>query len=451
MAADANVDPSQLSYPSGAGRLASDPGANGGTALVLDGSGAAVTTVNSPQDLTRVVARVRGDGCIGPPSITLAVDGEPVFSGYVNNTSYSEVGGDAGGQAGAHTLAVTLNNPYAMPLLGCQRRLWVGGLTVYGQPFAPHSFVNTPLAADAPLDPRSASMVGDLVRQVNGHSAWVNTTGYGVPVYTVPAGQPTTAVEPTTSVSPDLRTQWRAVPLPPNAQPSSGSDHQLCVYQPSTDTLWEFEGLQRGLLGQWTAFWGGRMTNVSANPGYFVDPPGSQYGATATAISLLAGLQRIGELRAGAIHHTVAFTLPEPRNAFRWPAQRMDHGLTNFSSNPIPEGTIFRLPASMDVSALGLSPYARMLARAVQSYGMVVRDRGDAVAFAAEDPSPTGTDPYGGPRGIFGGELPDGNGALARFPWDRLQVVAVPARATAAPRMAAQESPSRAARRKRHP
>ncbi|HEV3229091.1 MAG TPA: hypothetical protein VGY97_06430 [Solirubrobacteraceae bacterium] len=52
---------------------------------------------------------------------------------------------------------------------------------------------------------------------------------------------------------------------------------------------------------------------------------------------------------------------------------------------------------------------------------MVVRDRGDAVAFAAEDPSPTGTNPYGGPSGIFGGQLPDSNGALAHFPWDQLQ------------------------------
>jgi hypothetical protein len=424
-AADTQIGAAQLTYPPGAGQRVSDPGASGGTALRLDGDGAAWATVAVPQDLTRVVAEVRADQCLGAPSMTMSLDGQAIYTGSVGNASYWEVGSDVGGTAGPHTLSIALTNPYGSPLLGCQRRLWVGSVTINGQPFVPESFVNKPLATDARLDPNSPGLVADLVRQVDRYGTWVNTSDYGVPVYTVSANYPTRRVESATPTA-GLDPQWAAVPLPSDAQPASGSDHQLCVYQPSTDTLWEFEGLQRDIWGRWTAWSGGRMMHVSTNPGYFIDPPGPQFGATATGISVLAGLQRIGELKAGAIHHVVAFALPQPRDEFRWPAQRMDPGLTNRAPNSIPEGTIFRLPANLHIDALPLSPYGRILAHAVQSYGMVVRDRGGAVGFAAESPR-FGGDPYSEPGGVFRGQRPDGHGALAHFPWDKLEVVAPPA------------------------
>jgi hypothetical protein len=58
-----------------------------------------------------------------------------------------------------------------------------------------------------------------------------------------------------------------------------------------------------------------------------------------------------------------------------------------------------------------------MLAKAAQTYGMVVRDHSGSVVFYGEDATPTGTDPW---PGYFGGEP---SAALARFPLEHLQLM----------------------------
>jgi len=87
----------------------------------------------------------------------------------------------------------------------------------------------------------------------------INTTSWSVPVYTVPAEQPTVTVTlEDASKSPALQSAWDAVPLPADAQPAEGSDKHLVVWQPSTDRLWEFWHLEQTLAG-WRAAWGGAM------------------------------------------------------------------------------------------------------------------------------------------------------------------------------------------------
>ena len=118
----------------------------------------------------------------------------------------------------------------------------------------------------------------------------------------------------------------------------------------------------------------------------------------------------------------------------RPPATRSD-GDRNALLYPdaIEEGTRFRLPASLVIDALGLMPYGKIVARAVQRYGAVVVDRSCAVAqvctgsdpdskaaiaFYGEQPRDPSSDPW---RARFGARFP--NGALANFPWDKLQVL----------------------------
>src|SRR2546423_1857105 len=299
--------------------------------------------------------------------------------------------------------------------------------TAYDGLFAPDSYRNRPLSASAPIDALSSLYVNDLASKVSRLGVWVNPTKFSTRVYPVPAGQPTTPVaayDPDHPDDPDpnpaLAAQWQAVPLPPGAQPADGTDHHLAVYQPGNGgTLWEFWRFEPN-GGHPRAQYGGRMDDVGANPGYFTDG----YGATASGIPLLVGLQRLGELRAGTIDHAVNLVVNHAGVPFRWPAQRGD------GSNPVPtavqEGMRFRLPASLNIAALHLPPYATMVARAVQRYGMVVTDTtGDEVgaAFDAEDPTPTGQNPYLGPTGIFGAVAPDQDGQFLDFPWTKLQLL----------------------------
>jgi hypothetical protein len=287
---------------------------------------------------------------------------------------------------------------------------------------------NAPLAADAPLDPQSAAVTAafraEIARELAARTGpWIQTTDNSTPVYTVPASQPRVrvALDVTAAYGVTLQSAFAAVPLPDGARPAAGADAHLTVYQPSTDSLWEFWQLRR-LADGWHARWGGAMQNVSASPGYFssVSWPGagSYWGATATSLPLLGGLIRTSELQAGRIDHALAISVPNARAGLvAFPAQRTDG--TSGDPAAIPEGARLRLDPTLDIDALGLPPVARAMALAAQRYGMIVRDKTlVATGFFAEDPTPAGADPY--PQ-LFGGQAPID--LLARFPWDHLQLV----------------------------
>ena len=164
------------------------------------------------------------------------------------------------------------------------------------------------------------------------------------------------------------------------------------------------------------------MRGVSGSPGHFSPAswPGaaSYWGATATSLPLVAGTMLISELQAGRIEHALAISVPNARaGVFAFPAQRSDG--TSADPAAIPEGARLRLDPRLNIAALNLPPVVHAMAVAAQRYGMIVRDKTlDATGFFAEDPSPTGANPY--PQ-LFGGQAP--NQLLARFPWDHLQLV----------------------------
>jgi hypothetical protein len=279
---------------------------------------------------------------------------------------------------------------------------------------------NTPLPANAPLATDSDRLASALSQEVwleamgytGAMGPWINFDHYSTPVYRVGSNTPTVRVTLDTDY-PSLQTDFAAVPIPAGARQADGTDGSLTVYQRSTDTLWEFWLARRDADG-WHARWGGKMTHVSTNRGYFPNP----LGATATSLPLLGGLMTIDELQAGKVDHALALGIPNTdANTVTWPAQRGDGRRTGATA--IPEGTHFRIDPSVDLSQLGLSKTGLAIAKAVQRYGMVVRDTSGCVAFYAEDPLTRTDDPY---SRIFGGAYP--NQVLSGFPWDRLQVVA---------------------------
>lgn len=277
--------------------------------------------------------------------------------------------------------------------------------------FAPDSFWKTPLAHNAKVDPLSKTYVADLRSQVATYGTWINSREHSTPVYTVGPDQPTVRVQ-LDNVQSLLQAAWEAVPIPENAVPAAGTDRTLTIYQPSTDTLWEFWLASKQLDG-WHARYGGRMDNVSKNPGYFPLP--NAWGATATSLPAIGGLMRINEWQAGRFDHGLAIAIPNSRaKAWSWPAQRTDGRVAD--TKAIPQGTRFRIDPKVDLSRIPMPWATRIMAEAVQKYGMVVRDTAGSVAFYAEDPTPLGgTNPY---VGFYGGKMP--SQLLASFPWDKL-------------------------------
>jgi hypothetical protein len=281
---------------------------------------------------------------------------------------------------------------------------------------------NAPLAQDAALDPNSGAIVGELNRQVqqglaHGSPPAINTSSYSTPIYTVGADQKRVhvALDQPASNSPELRQAFAEVPIPQGARPAAGTDAQLTVWQPRTDTIWEFWRLRQAPDG-WHAVWGGRMTGVSTDPGFYTGAQ-ANWGATATDLPLAGGLVTLADLRRGRIDHALSFAVNTARaGAWAWPAQHSDGGASG--SNTVPEGARFRLDPAVDVASLNLPPLVRMIAEAAQHYGMIVRDTGGSIAFYGEDPGPTGADPY--PALLSGLASWD---ALRGFPWNRLQLV----------------------------
>ena len=281
----------------------------------------------------------------------------------------------------------------------------------------------------APLASNSSVLVADLAQQVavryNGNAAF-NDWDYGVGFRTVGPDVPRIDIEwydcqnkgyiPTGVF--DGAAHWRGVPIPKDAVVAPGTDKNLTIWSPSSDQLWEFWVTEKTATG-WRACWGGRMDNVSKNPGYFADG----FGTTATGLSHAGGMVSIEEVRAGRIDHAISLNVVEAAawHVFSWPAQRSD-GYDPNGTNTIPEGTRFRLDPSINVDALALHPIAKMIAKAAQEYGFIIQDKGGAVAVVAETgysaQVATGSNPWETLRaGAPAHEV------LAGFPWDRLQAL----------------------------
>lgn len=294
--------------------------------------------------------------------------------------------------------------------------------------FAPDSFWYQPIPRDAPLHANSAQFVTEFLRQKKAYYGTVNinTREYSCPIYVV--GNDVKTIEVTEwdgqhngIKDPRLAEQWRAVPMPDYAAPADGTDAEMCVYQPSTDSLWEF-WLTRKVEGKWQACWGGRMQNVSKNSGLWEHP----YGTTATSLPFIGGQITPDELRRGVIEHVMGIALVDLENwdIISWPATRSDGYNPRKEPNRIPEGLRFRLDPTVDVKALDLSPTGKIIARAAQKYGFVVWDKAGAISLRADNPKAYTQrgqeDPY--PR-LFSSK-PEWS-ILQGFPWEKLQFLPV--------------------------
>ena len=290
--------------------------------------------------------------------------------------------------------------------------------------FAPTSFWYTPIPTNAPLHPNSAGFVADFLRQKKAYygTVSINTKAYASPVYIAAPNTPPVPViewdcQKKGWKNKRLAEQWSAVPIPDYAEPAEGTDAEMTIYQPSTDTLWEF-WQARKTNGQWQACWGGRLQNASRSDGVFPN----HYGTTATSLPFVGGQITPEELRRGEIKHALGIALvdAEKHSVVSWPATRSDGYNPKGVTNRIPEGLRFRLDPAVDVEALKMHPMGKVIARAAQKYGFVVWDKAGAITLRAQNPksyTKLGLEnPY---PALFKG-APEWS-ILQGFPWEKLQ------------------------------
>lgn len=290
--------------------------------------------------------------------------------------------------------------------------------------FAPDSFWYTPIPRQVALHPQSGAFVQEFLRQKKTYYGNVNlnTREYASPVYVVgPEVKGTDVTEwncqNKSFQDKHLEAQWKSVPIPDHAQAADGTDAEMTIYQPSTDTVWEF-WRARKVGGVWQACWGGRLDKASRSDGVFPQ----HYGTTATSLPFIGGQITPEELQRGEIRHAMGIALVDAEHAGikSWPAHRSDGHNPLRAPNRIPEGLRLRLDPQVDVDSLGLHPVAATIARAAQKYGFVVWDKAGAISLRLQNPKSWtargAADPYPALfKGTSKGKIMDG------FPWDRLQ------------------------------
>jgi hypothetical protein len=100
--------------------------------------------------------------------------------------------------------------------------------------------------------------------------------------------------------------------------------------------------------------------------------PAGWTSADAAGLPIFPGLARYDEVARGSIDHALRFTAPSTRAAYVYPARH--YASSSHSAALPPMGLRVRLKASVNISRLPLQ--ARIVARALKAYGMILADNG---------------------------------------------------------------------------
>jgi hypothetical protein len=213
-----------------------------------------------------------------------------------------------------------------------------------------------------PVASDSDTLIATIGLDTGLHPDFGSYRGYGIPYNTVPGSQRKLTVRFDYSSQSD----HVGYPIPRRPRIEAGSDHHMLIVDSGTCKLYEMWNVRHTTRG-WRAGSGAvwKMTSNALRPDGWTS-------ADAAGLPILPGLVRYPEVASGVIDHALRFTAPQTRDAHIYPA-RHDAGSGSSASLP-PMGLRVRLKASFDLSQL--SPQARVVAVALQHYGMILADNG---------------------------------------------------------------------------
>lgn len=160
-----------------------------------------------------------------------------------------------------------------------------------------------------------------------------------------------------------------------------GGDCHLIVFSPSRGTLYEM--WKANITGG--EFFGGCMAAWDTTISYPDTLRGEQCtSADASGFPIAPMLFTADEVAAGEIDHAIRFILPNdrPKDGYSRPATHGTH--TDGGPDAVPYGVHLRLRADYPLETLP-SEGARVVARAMQKYGMYHADGGNIALTAASD------------------------------------------------------------------
>ncbi len=223
---------------------------------------------------------------------------------------------------------------------------------------------------DQPVDPRSLLIIREIGADQRLHpdfAARYRGQPVGIPYIVVPGSTPRVKVR---YIQYPDESDPGPFPIPPDA-PIEGfgqrqSDRHLIVLDRDNWKLYELFNAERE--GFWFRADSGAEWDLNSNK----TRPAGWTSADAAGLPILPGLVRYDEVSQGAINHALRFTVSRSRAAYVAPASHWASRHTDPFLPPM--GMRVRLRASFDIS--GLPRTARIVARALQQYGMILADNG---------------------------------------------------------------------------
>jgi hypothetical protein len=218
----------------------------------------------------------------------------------------------------------------------------------------------------------------------------------GIPVTVVPAGQARVAV----SFEYAGESDRGPYPIPGNAKIEGGSratgDRHVILWDRAGCRAYELFSADPKGDGGWGAGSGAIFdlrSNTLRHAGWT--------SADASGLSVLAGLVRYDEVAAGRIDHAIRITVPRTRTGYTWPAT---HSASSATDPALPQmGQRFRLKAGVDTAKLPRQ--ARIIAEAMQRYGVIVTDHGSPWYISGEPDDRWDNDALRALKSLRGGDF----------------------------------------------
>lgn len=263
------------------------------------------------------------------------------------------------------------------------------------RPFSPDSPWNTQIPPDAKTDPNSDVLIADVGA---GGALYINMPEWSVLVKYFDSSK--APMQPVRALyagrhGPGFERGDR-VPLPADTLPEDAAPsqrHYVTLVDPARNLAWDMRQPGRTEEGEWFAGFGAAIdlsgTGV-ATPWMQAERADLSGGARPSGAPLMAGLIRIGDVKAGRIDHALAFAYPHARTGRFLPPASMALDAADKAGERLtglPLGARIQLNPDFDIDNTLLSPGAKVVAAALQAYGAILVDTaGSTVLFAESGP-----------------------------------------------------------------
>lgn len=241
------------------------------------------------------------------------------------------------------------------------------------RPYHPDSPWNLAIGEAAKADPNSDFYLSQMTGVFG-----IDPNQYTLPVYEIDRDTPMKPVQlsgvfsEVSNEGQDLTLHKRTTlwaPIPDGARAAKGRDSQIVLWDPATGDEWGFWQARSLPDGSWVAVNGYRY-----NTRWSGVPP-SGFISRGAGVPYLIGLVRPWEIAQGRIDHAIALGINYPNPMHVYPATKSDGKA--FEPHYLPMGARLQLDPTLndaDFDRWKLTPEERIIARALQQYGMILID-----------------------------------------------------------------------------